>query len=386
LDPDAVVITVAGTNGKGSTVAMLEAIYTEAGYQVGTYTSPHLLYFNERIRLNKQPVSDQSICRAFANIESIRGSIHLTYFEMATLAALLTFKQSNCDVIILEVGMGGRLDATNIIDADLAIITTIDFDHEAYLGNTLEAIGFEKAGILRQNQRAIYADDNMPISIAQHAHSLNVSLKRLNQDFSYLLDDQLKIFFGSGDSIVLPHPKLHANAVTAGIVAARYLVNELPVNAEYLELAVKNVYLAGRIQIIYGTICTVLDVSHNPQAVKLLVSCVNTLKNEKRSGKVHAVFSGLKDKDLYGLISPMSSLVDNWYSAMLDSNRAAPLEMLKESFEKAAGDIPYFCQSITEAYTVARQRAEPDDIIVVYGSFLVVSPIIMDNQMREGWG
>lgn len=387
LDPTAVVITVAGTNGKGSTVTMLEAIYTEAGYRVGTYTSPHLLYFNERIRLNKHPVSDESICRAFTNIESIRDSIHLTYFEMATLAALLTFKQSNCDVIILEVGLGGRLDATNIIDADLAIITTIDFDHEAYLGNTLEAIGFEKAGILRQNQRAIYADDNMPRSIAQHAHSLNVSLKCLNQDFSYLLNDtHLNISFASGEGIVLPRPNLHANAVTAGIVAARYLAKELPVNAHSLEFAVKNGYLAGRQQVIYDTICTVLDVSHNPQAVKLLVNRVNALRNEKVTGKIHAVFSGLKDKDLCGLISPMCSLVDNWYSAMLDSNRAASLEMLTESFEQAAGEIPHFCQSITEAYTTAKQRAEPDDIIVVYGSFLVVSPIILDNQTREGWG
>jgi len=383
---DAIVITVAGTNGKGSTVAMLEAIYCEAGYRVGAYTSPHLLFFNERIRLNQQPVSDDSLCHAFTRIEEARGSIHLTYFEMATLAALLTFKQSQLDVVILEVGLGGRLDATNIVDADLAIITTIDFDHEEHLGNTVEAIGFEKAGILRQNQMGIYADINIPSSIVRRADDLNVQMMCLNQDYFYELhDNQLEVSFASGETIRLPRPLLHPNAAVAGIVASQRLMNSLPITLASLEKSNQSVYLCGRHQVIYDTICTVLDVSHNPQAVRLLVTRVKSLMSERPTGKVHAVFSGLKDKDLYGLISPMHPLVDDWYSAVLDSHRAASLSMLTETFAQSAGVTPHFFDSIVEAYQAARQRAEPGDIIVVYGSFFVVSPIILDNHTEEGW-
>ncbi len=383
---EAVVISVAGTNGKGSTVAMLEAIYCEAGYRVGTYTSPHLLFFNERIRLNQQPISDDSLCHAFTQIEKARGAIYLTYFEMATLAALFIFKQSQLDVVILEVGLGGRLDATNIVDADLAIITTIDFDHEEHLGNTLEAIGFEKAGILRQNQMSIYADLNIPSSIVRRAHDLNAQMMILNQDYFYELhDNQLEVSFSSGEAIRLPRPFLHPNAAVAGIIASQRLVNRLPIPPTSLERSVQSVYLAGRHQVIYGTICTVLDVSHNPQAVRLLVTRVKSLMNDRPTAKVHAVFSGLKDKDLYGLISPMHPVVDDWYSAVLDSHRAASMSMLTEVFEQSVGITPRMFDSIAEAYQAARQRAEPGDIIVVYGSFFVVSPIMLDNHAEEGW-
>ena len=380
------VITVAGTNGKGSTVAMIEAIYCEAGYRVGAYTSPHLLFFNERIRLNKQSISDDALCRAFTLIEQTRGLIHLTYFEMATLAALLTFKQSKLDVIILEVGIGGRLDATNIVDADLAVITTVDFDHEDYLGNTIEAIGFEKAGILRQNQMAIYADVTIPASIVRRAQDLNVNIMRLNQDYSYEIDNnQLNVSFASGESIALPIPNLHLNAAVAGVVASQWLMDRVPVNPSSLEQAMETIYLAGRQQVIYDTICTVLDVSHNPQAVKLLVTRVQAVISDRPTGKVYAVFSGLKDKDLYGLIHPMHSLVDDWYSAVLDSNRAASRSDLTDAFEKSVGILPHFHNSIALAYQAAKQRAEPGDIIVVYGSFFVISPVILDNRTEERW-
>lgn len=383
---DTIVISVAGTNGKGSTVAMLEAIYCEAGYRVGAYTSPHLLFFNERIRLNQQPISDDSLCQAFTRTEEARGSIHLTYFEMATLAALLTFKQSQLDVVILEVGLGGRLDATNIVDADLAIITTIDFDHEEHLGNTVEAIGFEKAGILRQNQMSIYADVNIPSSIVRRAYDLNVQMMCLNQDYFYELhDNQLKVSFASGKTICLPQPLLHPNAAVAGVIASQRLMSSLPITLASLEKSVQSVYLAGRQQVIYDTICTVLDVSHNPQAVRLLVTRVKSLMSDRPTGKIHAVFSGLKDKDLCGLINPMHSLVDDWYSAVLDSHRAASLSMLAEVFEQSVGVKPRMFDSITEAYQAARQRARPGDIIIVYGSFFVVSPIILDNRAEEGW-
>jgi dihydrofolate synthase/folylpolyglutamate synthase len=384
LAPKSVVITVGGTNGKGSTVAMLEAIYCEAGYRVGVYTSPHLLVFNERIRLNRKNISDPSLCKAFLTIEQARGSIHLTYFEMATLAALLYFKLSKTDLIILEVGMGGRLDATNIIDSDLAIISTIAFDHQDYLGTTLDAIGYEKAGILRLNKTLIYSDTSIPATITQKADDLNVKTLCLNRDFSYEMSDtQLSILFSTGESLVLPRPGIHPKAAVAGVVASRCLMTLLPVLPQCLERAINIVYIAGRQQVIYGTICTVLDVAHNPQSVNALVERINRLNV---TGKIHAVFSGLKDKDLYGLINPMSPYVEHWYSAALDCERGATESMLMGAFQQVAADIDLqFCRSITDAYQMACNHANLGDVIVVYGSFFVVGPIILDNQKEEGW-
>lgn len=370
------VITVAGTNGKGSTVSALEAIYTEAGYRVGTYTSPHLLYFNERIRLDKQPAPDKFICEAFTLIESVRESIHLTYFEMATLAALLYFKAMQAQVVILEVGLGGRLDATNIVDADLAIITTIDFDHEYYLGHTLEAIGFEKAGILKLNQTLVYADDNMPSSVRMRALELQVETICLNEDYKYDLSSKNLTLYFSG-ARVFPLPDLHPKAAAAALVAARCLAGKLPVDELSMERAMETVNIAGRQQIRYGTICTVLDVSHNPQSVKLLADRIETLTKEKPGANVHAVFSGLKDKDMCGLVGPMTPHVDKWYSAVLDNPRAASKQMIEDSFIKVNGVTPMLYDSIIEAYLAAKSCAEPGDILVVYGSFYVVSPIML---------
>lgn len=382
LDIQAVVITVAGTNGKGSTVATLEAIYSEAGYQVGTYTSPHLLYYNERIRLNKQNIADGDLCSLFELIEKVKGEIHLTYFEMATLAALLYFKQTLPDVIVLEVGLGGRLDATNIVDADLAIITTIDFDHEAFLGNTLEAIGFEKAGILKPNQQFVYADINIPQSVLKRVKELELSSKIFNQDYSYELDaENLKIISLSDDELILPRPHIHPKAAASSIVASLSLKQILPIKYEHLLQAMKVVQLPGRQQVICGTISTILDVAHNPQAVDLLVERIKMVVENKRNGKIHAVFSGLEDKDLLGLIAPMHPYVDDWYTAVLDNKRAASQALLMHSFESATGVTPRLYGTIIDAYRSAKERAVPGDWIVVYGSFYVVSPIMLE----EGW-
>ena len=373
---NAPVITVAGTNGKGSTVAGLEAIYTAAGYRVGAYTSPHLLYFNERIRFNQQPISDRLICDAFTLIESVRKSIHLTYFEMATLAALLHFKSMQAQVIILEVGLGGRLDATNIVDADVAVITTIDFDHEDYLGHTLEAIGFEKAGILKKsNQTLVYADDNMPASILQRASELQIKTICLNKDYQYALSEK-NIEISFLDTLILPRPNLHPNAGAAAIVVVEILRERLPLSCLTLRHAMESVYIAGRQQVIYDTICTVLDVSHNPQSVKLLAKRMASLIEEKPEARVHAVFSGLKDKNLNGLIEPMSPWVNEWYSAVLDNPRAASEAMLRDAFSSVCAFTPSFAHTISEAYQIARSCANPGDILVVYGSFYVVSPIM----------
>lgn len=377
---NAVVISIAGTNGKGSTVATLETIYSEAGYKVGAYTSPHLVYFNERIRLNGQNIPDAVLCELFTQIENIRKEIHLTYFEMATLAALLYFKQNKPDVILLEVGVGGRLDATNIIDADLSIITTIDFDHQDLLGHTLEEIAYEKAGILRPNQWFIYADQNMPNRILQCALDLKVNMRCINQHYWFeQIEDEWLVSVQDENIRLLP-PNVHPHAAAAGIVATQCLANRLPISSEILRNSFKKIKIAGRQQIIYDTMCIVLDVSHNPQSVNLLSERMKSLIHPDFKGKVHAVFSGLKDKAINGLIEPMLPWIDHWYTAVLESKRAASIEMLKETFH-VNGIIPMTCDSITEAYQAAKKSASLGDVIVVYGSFLVVSPIIL----TEGW-
>ena len=371
---NACVIAVAGTNGKGSTVAALDAIYHAAGLRVGCYTSPHLLAFNERICVNQSPITDEHLCAAFEVIEEARGEIHLTYFEMTTLAALYHFKLCALDVVILEVGMGGRLDATNIIDADLAIITTIDLDHEAYLGDTIEAIGYEKAGILKAHQLFVYADDSPPASVLEQAHGLNIAPICLGRDYAYhAAGDRLFITSGAGVRIELHRPRLHLNAAVAAIIASDLLRGVLPVTRLQWDQAMRMVVLNGRQHVIPGPVMMVLDVAHNPQAALLLATFVRSFEGIK---KIHAVFSGLKDKDLCGLIRPMVDCVDRWYLAKLSGKRGSSEAMLQSALQAEAGiSAPCFA-SPEEALDVARQKANPGDLIVVYGSFLMISAVM----------
>lgn len=408
LHTESLVITVAGTNGKGSTVAALEAIYLAGGYRVATYTSPHLLIFNERIRVNGQSIRDDELCSAFSWIETLRGDTPLTYFETTTLAALHYFKQCSPDVIILEVGMGGRLDATNIVDADLAIITTIDLDHQAYLGDTIDAIGYEKAGILRANQRFIYADENPPQSIIDKAFELNIDMHYLNRDYSFIATSEYleitslnrncpRVILSSArdpssqaprddaravtvnqDIIKLPRPTINLKAATAAIIASGMMLDKMSLNSAQLGLAMQKVSIQGRQQIVYEDIITVFDVAHNPQAVELLAEFIGS---SNPRGKVHAVFSGLKDKDLCGLIKPMIKHVDHWYLAELVSKRAADKTRLVTDFSTVTAlQAPCF-DNPELAYQAAVKNALPEDWIVVYGSFLTVSAIMTAKQM-----
>lgn len=379
LNFDATIFLVAGTNGKGSTVAALEAVYLAAGYQVASYTSPHLVNFNERIRVNQQSISDKKLCAAFTTIEKARDNVPLTYFEMATLAALWYFKQFTLDVIILEVGMGGRLDATNIIDSDLAIITTIDLDHQDYLGDTKEAIGYEKAGILRANKPFIYADNTPPESVIDQARKLNAP--RLCYSLR-ITEDSLQIIptMPPADQINVPLPKINPKAAAAAIVASSYLYSVLPIEPTHWAEAMRSVSILGRQQFVEGAISTVFDVAHNPQAVALLADYI---KQYRSKGKVHAVFSGLKDKDLRGLIKQMHSYVDFWYPAVLSSKRAASKSLLKAAFKAEHCSIPADFSDPLTAYQVAMQHANPGDLIVVYGSFLTVSAVMAHRMERQ---
>lgn len=368
------VITVAGTNGKGSTVTTLEAIYCAAGYRVGAYTSPHVLVFNERIRVNQQPIADDALCSMFAAIEEVSSDISLTYFEMATLAALLYFKQSCLDIIILEVGVGGRLDATNIIDSDLAIITTVDLDHQDYLGDNVEAIGYEKAGILRANQSFIYADQNPPQSVINQAKNLNTTMYCFEHDYHVTTtDDVITITIAKQTIINLPKPNINIKAAAAAIVASVCLSKVLPIQKDALVKAMKSVFIIGRLQLITGEVNTLLDVAHNPQSVSLLA---DFMAKYEPKGVVHAVFSGLKDKDLSGLIRPMHPYVTYWYPALLSGKRAADETLLLEALKTETQAIPVCFENPKIAYKAAQQLAKPGDLIVVYGSFLMVGAVM----------
>lgn len=382
LNPDAIVFSVTGTNGKGSTVAALEAIYHAAGYQVGSFTSPHLISFNERIRVNLQPISDKKLCEAFTFIEESRDDIHLTYFEMATLAALWYFKQFALDVIILEVGVGGRLDSTNIIDSDLAIITTVDFDHQAYLGDTKEAIGFEKAGILRSHKPFIYADDNPPPSSILdyakkiHAPRVEYSIKQIEASFEVVPVRNSRL----NQSVLLPLPKINCKAAAAAVMASAEMSAVLPVNIAQWSKAMRQVSIMGRQQLVEDDISTLFDVAHNPQAVTALAEFI---KKYQPRGKVHGVFSAFKDKDLHGLIKPMHSYVDFWYPAVLSSKRAASELLLKTVFQDENCSIAdCYCDPLT-AYQAAMRQASRGDLIVVYGSFLTVSAVMAHRMERQ---
>lgn len=378
---DATIITVAGTNGKGSTVAALESIYLAADYHVASYTSPHLIAFNERIRVDQHPISDQHLCAAFLEIEQRRENTPLTYFEMATLSALWYFKQFKLDVIILEVGMGGRLDATNIIDSDLAIITTIDFDHQDYLGHTLDAIGYEKAGILRMNKPFIYGDSYPPPSINTQAKLLNTTDYFYARDYSYqVAEDRLQVTLPSGTMLQLPLPGINLKAATSAIIASHCLHQYLPITVMQLEQAMNHVSILGRQQIVSGSIKTVFDVAHNPQAVLLLANFIAQLPIK---GKVHAVFSGLKDKDLCGLIKPMLFCVDFWYPAVLNGKRAASESQILAAFAAENCWISSCFSNPMQAYHQAIMQAKPDDLIIVYGSFLTVSAIMIAGYTKK---
>ncbi|MBA2710445.1 MAG: bifunctional tetrahydrofolate synthase/dihydrofolate synthase [Tatlockia sp.] len=381
LEVKAKVITVAGTNGKGSTVATLEAIYHSAGYQIASFTSPHLLVFNERIKINQKPVSDKDLCKAFFFIEKGRGTIDLTYFEMTTLAALWHFKQQKLDLVILEVGLGGRLDATNIIDSDLAIITTIDLDHQEYLGSTKEAIGFEKAGILRANKPFVYADKNPPNSIIEQASALSAKGYFVGQDDSSSLSgDSLKFNF-QNNCIYLPKPKLHINSVIASLITSVLLKKDLPINASDWEQALKTASMPGRLQVIKSQYSTLLDVSHNPQGTRHLAEFI---RNFKPKNKVYAVFSALSDKDIPELIGSLINSVDFWMPALLAGKRASSKEELLKAFG-LYGLSPTCYNNPLLAYEAAIAKAKPDDLIVVYGSFYTVASVLpnIEGQTQE---
>lgn len=373
-------IVVAGTNGKGSIVATLESIFHHAGYKVGAYTSPHLLHYNERIRVGLQNVDDDSLCNAFNKIDQAREETSLSYFEFGTLAAMQVFDDSELDVAIYEVGLGGRLDAVNILDNDVAIISSIGIDHVQWLGSTRELIGFEKAGVFRANQTAICGDKDPPNSLLEYAEKLGTDLLLINKDYSYKKHND-KTWSFSDEKLNwddLPMPSLYGetqigNAATA-LMALIQLDEQLPVTRESVDRGLSNICLPGRFQVIPGACEIIVDVAHNLDSAKVLV---DNLREMKSASKTIAVFAVLADKDVCGIIECVEGVFDEWHISQLDSERALEKESLKKQLDKCCHDcVIYSHSSISEAYNAAKNKANEDTRIVVFGSFLTVAEVL----------
>ncbi len=357
------VITVGGTNGKGSTCAMLTRILMLQGYRVGTYTSPHLLRYNERIAVNTEPVSDAAICQAFAAIDHARDDIDLTYFEFGTLAAAYCFLQAKVDVMVLEVGLGGRLDACNLWDADVAIITSIGIDHEDWLGSTREAIGREKAGIMRTGKPVVCGDPQPPAIIAAEAARIGAPLLQYGQDFSR----------AGIPSLALLGDVQRQNAACV-VMALQQVAARLPVAAENIQQGLQSVTLMGRMQRVHEQPEVLLDVAHNPHAAKELAAW---LKKNPRNSKTFAIFSILADKDIAGVVEIMADALDEWHVVALSSSRALSSQALADKIKASGVKVPvYTYPDFQSAWNSVHLSAEKQARVVAFGSFLVVSGML----------
>ncbi|MFC5548267.1 bifunctional tetrahydrofolate synthase/dihydrofolate synthase [Massilia aerilata] len=379
------VIMVAGTNGKGSTCAMLEAMLLQSGYRTGLYIKPHFLDFNERARINGEMASDEALVSAFDVVENARGDIDLTYFEFTTLAICQLLSTAQIDVAILEVGLGGRLDAVNVIDADVSIVTSIDIDHKDYLGDTREAIGFEKAGIFRPGKPAICSDPQPPASLIKHAEDIGADLWLIGRDFNYQGDKQQWAYGGRSqrrNSLAYPalrgaNQLLNASAALAALEVLRML---LPVGAQEVRAGLAMVELPGRFQVLAGRPTTVLDVAHNPHAAAALAQNLGNMGFHRFT---YAVFGIMQDKDIDAVIEHMAPHVDHWCVAALPSPRSANPDELAKKLEASmpAGAKPDEFSVTTfadpgAAFQDATSRAGQDDRIVVFGSFYTVAGVM----------
>ena len=366
------VVTVAGTNGKGSTCAMLEAILQAAGYRTGLYTSPHLVRYNERVRIGGREADDAALCEAFAAVEQARGTVPLTYFEFGTLAAFLLFARSNLDAAVLEVGLGGRLDAVNVVDADCAILTGIGIDHTEYLGTTREAIGREKAGIFRSGRPAVIADPDPPSSVLES----KARLLCLGRDFGYRPEGTQWSYWGpSGKRGGLAHPALRGvnqlRNASAALAALDALRERLPVAMQEIRLGLAAVTLPGRFQVLPGRPQVILDVAHNPQAAAVLAA---NLGDSGFAPETIAVLGMLKDKDIAGVVRALAPRITRWHLATLPGPRGADADFLlqvlkEEKIQSPAKGHP----SVAAALASAKSEAKENDKIVVFGSFLTVA-------------
>lgn len=374
------VITVAGTNGKGSTVAMLESMLSAAGHRVACYTSPHLLRYNERVRIAGREADDDALCAAFARVDAARGDISLSYFEFGTLAALDLFARARPDVTILEVGLGGRLDAVNIIDPDVALVTSIGLDHQEWLGADRDAIGAEKAGIFRTNRPAVCADPAPPTGLLRVAAERGAHLHRLGHDFAIAAAAPAASWTWQGPDRridALPPPGLageyqYRNAAGA-LMALCLLPAAFAVDDAAVRAGLAGVRLSGRFQCLSGAVTRIFDVAHNVDGARALAA---NLAAMPVTGATRAVFAALGDKDIDGMVSSMSDVVDEWHVATLPVGRAASAERLRAAIAAHPAQEATAHPDIGTAWRVALARSRPGDRVVAFGSFYTVGALL----------
>ena len=388
LPAHCVVFTVGGTNGKGSTCKYLEQTLLHAGYRVGMYTSPHLLHFNERVAIQGAAVDEAVLCAGFAAVEAARtlgDVVSLSYFEFVTLAALHCYAHAELDAVVLEVGLGGRLDAVNMIDADCAIVTSIDLDHQSYLGHTREAIALEKAHIYRANRPAICADPQPPRSLLDYAASIGADLWLMGKDFNYSGDRQQWSWAGRGARrSALAYPALRgANQLlnaSGALAALAAMQHRLPVNASAVRQGLMHASIAGRFQILPGQPPVILDVAHNPHAAAVLAQNLDAMGYHPAT---HAVFAALADKDVAGVVTAMKNRVDVWHLTPLIGPRALPLADLADRLRVAgiAAQNIHAYDSVAAAFDAALAACKTNenaqtDRVVVFGSFMTVAAVL----------
>ena len=404
LNPTFPVIVVGGTNGKGSVCAMLESILHAAGYRVGCYTSPHLLDYNERVRISQRQASDAMLCAAFERVEQARAvpplqnmdaslqgneelsEISLTYFEFGTLAAMQCFIDQAVEVAILEVGLGGRLDAVNVFDHDCAVVTSIDLDHMEYLGDTREQIAFEKAGIFRVGQVAVFGDMDVPITIRTQAQHVGAQLWCLGEQFSFTAGAQQWNYHGvSGTRSALPYPALRGafqlHNASAALAALDALKDKLPVSMAAVRRGLVEVVLSGRFQVVPGRPMLILDVAHNPQAAR---SLAQNLADLPPCHKTFAVFAMLKDKDMASVARALKGQVDVWLVAGIASPRGATAtELSSVLYAEGVKSAVLTFVTVTDALQHACNEAVDNDRIIAFGSFYTVAEVMRAQSARR---
>lgn len=384
LQPGFPVIIVGGTNGKGSVCAMLSTMLSRGGFKVGTYTSPHIIRYNERIAIDMQPVSDQRIVDSFAAINDARGDTSLSYFEFGTLAAMHTFMAEGVDVAVLEVGLGGRLDAVNIFEPAVSVVVSVDLDHQAYLGDTRELVGFEKAGIFRAGKVAICADPNPPQSLLDHAAQLGADLKLVGRDFGITrMDNQWSFHMGDVHKHALPIPALRGEYqmvnAAAALAALEAVKTWLPVGIGAIKRGLLEVDWPGRFQVLPGRPLTILDVGHNPHAARALA---DSLKRMAFASKRIAVFSMLADKDMAAVVGLLKDEFDVWLVGGLDMPRGRTAEDMASELESMGVKGVSRYQTIPLAWDAALSQAGENDRIVVFGSFHTVAEV-MEHRLHR---
>ncbi len=384
--PKPLVFTVAGTNGKGSTVAYIDSVLRAAGLRVGRYTSPHLCHYAERIVIDGEMVSEQAIVDAFARIDRARGDIELTYFEFGTLAALQIFNAHPLRAWVLEVGLGGRLDAVNIVDPDVAVITSIDLDHQQYLGNDRDSIGAEKAGILRTGVPAVIGDPDPPPSVLARAAELGAALYLAGRDFALTGSDQAELHWQGpqGDTLRLPQsplPGAHQRQNLATAIAALWCARDAwPWSPVALRSGIAQTRLAGRLQPIRAHCACYVDVAHNPDSARALAAWLRTQQRPGR--RIRAVFSLYADKDLHGVLEPLRDLVEYWAIAPLVGPRALPIEEIAAAIAPSRQKQLQRYPSIAAAFRDTLTGAASSDLVIAFGSFVVAEQVLRVAQTR----